>query len=235
MRRLRQIFKMNSREGLLEREKEIIRLLNIFLDSGLDFVVVGGYAIATYKKRFSVDLDLVIQEKDVGKFEKICEKEKYALGYDKDVPLLYEEKFKRFVKKIKGLEVAVDFLINGLVSRSTDTTWSFDYIKKYSEKRRLEGMEFLIPKKELLMAMKFHSRRLTDIRDVVALMPCDVGKLKKHLLKGDLKKLKEGIKRQERFLQKPQFDDSFKGIFGIHMYKEEDVERTKDVIGKLKF
>lgn len=60
----------NSREGLLERKKEIIRILNMLLEEKLDFIIVGGYAISTYKKRFSVDLDLVIQESDLKNLKK---------------------------------------------------------------------------------------------------------------------------------------------------------------------
>ncbi|MAH45715.1 hypothetical protein CMI37_07785 [Candidatus Pacearchaeota archaeon] len=222
---------LNSREGLLGREKEVMKILNLLSEQNLDFIVVGGYAISTYKKRFSVDLDIVIQERDLKKFEDLLIKKGYALSYNKKVELLYGEKFKRFEKKMKGLAVDVDFLINGLVSRTTDSTWSFDYIKKNSEKRKLDNSEFLTPKRELIVAMKFHSGRLSDIRDIVALMPCSKEELKEHLLKGNIEKLKSSMKRQLEFLQKPQFDDSFKGIFGIHMYREKNV---KDAIGLIK-
>ena len=221
---------MNSREKLLEREREIIRLLNFLIDKNLDFIVVGGYAIATYKKRFSVDLDIVVKESDLLKFEKLCKKEKYTEGYDGGISLMYGEKFKRFVKKIKGLEVSIDFLINGLASRSTDASWSFDYIKKNSTKRELDNLKFLTPEKELLIAMKFHSGRLSDIRDIIALMPCNKEKLKIHIAKGNIKLLKENAGRQKKFLEKPQFDDSFKGIFGIRSYNEKDVNEAKELI-----
>ena len=221
---------MNSREKLLEREREIIRLLNILIDKKLDFIVVGGYAIATYKKRFSIDLDLVIKEENLKEFEKICKKEKYSLSYSKKIALLYGEEFKRFVKKIKGLEVNIDLMINGLVSRATDAAWGFDYIKDHSIERELDGLKFLTPEKELLIAMKFHSGRLSDIRDIIALMPCSREKLKKHLLKGNIEKLKISIDQQKVFLEKPQFNDSFKGIFGIHNYNENEVMAVKELI-----
>lgn len=224
---------MNAKEKLLEREREIIRLLNFLIDKSLDFIVVGGYAIATYKKRFSVDLDIVIKDQDLSNFEALCKKEKYAESYNKEISLLYGEKFKRFAKKISGLEVSIDLMINGLASRSTDTSWSFEYIKKDSVESELDSLKFLTPERELLIAMKFHSGRLSDIRDIVALMPCKEEKLKTHLLKGDLKKLKKSIKRQKAFLEKSQFDDSFKGIFGISHYNEEDVKATKELIEKL--
>ena len=221
---------IDSRTGLLEREQEVMRILALLLEKELDFIVVGGYAVSTYKKRFSIDLDIVVKENDLEKFEKMLEKEGYSLHYEKKIALLYGENFKRFMKKMKNLPVDMDLLINGLVSRTTNATWSFDYIKKHSVKRKLSNLEFLTPERELLIAMKIHSGRLSDVRDVVALMPCNKETIKKHLLKGDIKKLKQSMKKQMDFLEKPQFDDSFKGIFGIHVYNEKDVQFAKDLI-----
>jgi hypothetical protein len=223
----------NSRAGLLEREREIIRMLNLFLNEELDFVVVGGYAISTYKKRFSIDLDLVVKEDDLKKFEKILEKEGYVLHYEKSIALLYGENFKRYTKKMSALPVDIDLLINGLVSRTTNATWSLEYIKKHSAKRKLDNMGFLTPERELLIAMKSHSGRLSDIRDIIALMPCNKEKLKQHLLKGNIKNLKQSIEKQLSFLNKPQFDDSFKGIFGPQSYKEEDIQEAKERINEI--
>jgi len=224
---------MDSRIGLLEREQEVMRILALLLDKELDFIVVGGYAVSTYKKRFSIDLDAVIKEENIEGFEKLLEKEGYALHYEKKISLLYGENFKRFMKKMKDLPVDVDLLINGLVSRTTDATWGFDYIKRHSVKRKLAAAEFLTPEKELLIAMKFHSGRLSDMRDIVALMPCDKEKLKKHLLQEDMEKLKQSMKKQASFLNNPQFDDSFKGIFGPFSYNEKDVQATKEMMQSL--
>jgi hypothetical protein len=225
--------KIDSRVGLLEREQEVVKILNLFLDKKLDFVVVGGYAISTYKKRFSIDLDIVVKEEDLEHFEKILGKEGYALHYEKEIALLYGENFKRFRKTLKSLPVDVDLLINGLVCRTTDATWGLDYIKRHSVKRKLNNSEFLTPEKELLIAMKLYSGRLSDVGDVVALMPCSLEKLKKHIQKGDIEKLKESIKKQSDFLNKPQFDDSFKGIFGPYSFNEKDVQATKDLIKEI--
>ncbi len=196
--------KIDSRVGLLEREQEVMKILNLFLDKKLDFIVVGGYAISTYKKRFSIDLDIVVKEEDLENFEKILEKDGYALHYEKEIALLYGENFKRFRKTMKNLPVDVDLLINGLVCRATDATWGLDYIKRHSVKRKLNNSEFLTPERELLIAMKLHSGRLSDIRDVVALMPCNLEKLERHIQKGDLNRLRESIRKQSDFLNKPQ-------------------------------
>ncbi len=225
--------KDDSRAGLLEREGEVMKMLDLFIDKKLDFVVVGGYAISTYKKRFSIDLDLVVKEDDLEKFEKILEKDGYALHYEKEIALMYGENFKRFMKKMKNLPVDIDLLINGLASRTTHATWGLEYIKRNSIKRKLNNSDFITPEKELLIAMKFHSGRLSDIRDIVALMPCDKDKLRKHLLKGDIKKLKESIEKRAAFLDKPQFDDSFKGIFGPFSFSVEDFQEAKELVKEI--
>ncbi len=230
MQRFQQMSKVSSRVSLLEREQEIMKVLALFLDKKFDFIVVGGYAVSTYKKRFSIDLDIVMKEEDLEKFEKLLEKEGYVMHYEKEIALLYGENFKRFMKNMKGLPVDIDLLINGLVSRTTDAVWGADYIKKNSVKRKLNNLEFLTPEKELLIAMKFHSGRLSDIRDIIALMPCDKEKLRQHLVKGDPKKLKQSMRNQFSFLNKPQFDDSFKGIFGPFSYTEKDAKATREII-----
>jgi hypothetical protein len=222
----------NSRIGLLEREQEIRRIINVLLDKEMEFIVVGGYAVSTYKKRFSVDLDIVINEQQIEIFKKILEKEGYSLHYEKKIELIYGGNFNRFRKIINKFPADIDLLINGLASRTTEAVWGFDWIKKYSTKRKIESTEFLVPDKELLIAMKFHSGRLSDIRDIVALMPCDLEQLKKHLKRGDIKKLKNSIKNQLTFINKNQFGDSFKGIFGPYSFDEESLEITRNFIEK---
>ncbi len=225
--------KINSRIGLLGREKEVLRLIELFTGNNLKFIVIGGYAVSTYKKRFSIDLDIVVQEKDLLKFEELLIKEGYSFSYEKEISLLYGENFKRFRKKMNDLPVDVDLLINGLVSRSTDSTWSFESIDKNSQKRKLDNLEFLTPSRELLISMKIHSGRLSDVRDIIALMPCNKDKLKEFLLRGNLFNLKASIKKQALFIEKPQFDDSFKGIFGIQAYNPKEIETAKKLFSDL--
>ena len=159
----------NPVEYILLREKEIIRLIKLIKESGLQHIIVGGYAVATIMKRFSVDLDIAIKSIDKEKFEEILKKEEYLISYSKEISTIYGENFVRFEKKISGLPISADFLINGLVSRTTNASWSFDYIKENSEIRNLETLQMPVPTKELLIAMKLHSGRISDTRDIVAL------------------------------------------------------------------
>ncbi len=225
--------KVDSKIGLLEREKEVLRLIELFRENNLKFIVIGGYAVSTYKKRFSVDLDVVVKEDDLIKFEELLSKEGYSISYEKEIALLYGENFKRFRKMMNNLPVDVDLLINGLVSRTTNATWSFESIDKNSQKRKLDDLEFLTPSRELLVSMKMHSGRLSDVRDIIALMPCNKDKLKEFLLRGNLNNLKASIKKQSLFIEKPQFDDSFKGIFGIQAYNLQEIESAKKLFIEL--
>src|SRR3972149_7028232 len=156
--------------GVLSRENEIIRLIKLLFDSKLDFIVVGGYAVSVHKKRFSIDLDIVIKEADVNKFESVLEKEGFSGEYSKEISTVYGEKFEsvlekegfsgeyskeistvygekfeRLEKKIGKLTVSVDLLINGVVSRVKGGSWSYELLLENSAKSVLQGAEFLAP------------------------------------------------------------------------------------------
>lgn len=210
---------------ILSRENEIIRLIRHFSASKLDFIVVGGYAVSVHKKRFSVDLDIVIKEYDAGKFESLLEKEGYSHGYSKEISTVYGEKFKRLEKKIGSLSVSVDLLINGVVARLTNGSWSHELLLENSTKSVLQGAEFLVPIKELLIAMKMHSGRFSDVRDIAALYEnTDQSIILKYAKRGNIKKLKDALQKELRFMESPNFKDSFKGVFGFHVYNEQALE-----------
>lgn len=212
---------------MLSRENEIIRLIRLFSDRNLDFIVVGGYAVSIHKKRFSIDLDIVVKEAVVSKFESLLKKEGFASGYSKEISTVYGEKFKRLDKKIGKLAVGVDLLINGVVSRLTDGSWSYELLLENSAKSTLQGTEFLVPSKELLIAMKIHSGRFSDVRDIVALYEnTDQAAIVKYARRGDIKKLKAALRKEVKFIKSPNFKDSFKGVFGFHVYKEQDIENA---------
>ncbi len=221
---------------ILSRENEIIRLIRLFSGSKSDFIVVGGYAVSVHKKRFSVDLDIVIRNADASKFESLLEKEGYSHGYSKEINTVYGEKFRRLEKKTGKLTVSVDFLINGVVSRLTNGSWGFETLLENSIKSTLQGAEFLTPVKELLIAMKIHSGRFSDIRDIVALYEnTDQTVILKYVKRGDIKKLKGALRKELRFIESPNFKDSFKGVFGFHVYKEQDLgSATKGLQALLK-
>lgn len=222
----------------IRREIEILRILKLF--HGLDFIVVGGYAVDAYTlHRFSVDLDIVVGKKDFEKFrtkqiltetcsttegfekfEAVLEKEGYLLKTQKkDLDEAYSGEFRRYVKDVGG-KVSVDFLIGSLVARATGASWSFEFLKKNSQKRLVKGLtesiEAEVPSKELLVALKIHSGRLTDLRDIV-MLSADIEKEKipEMLARGDITALKKIVDKFISNLNGRNFVDSLKGTFNI--------------------
>lgn len=228
------MFKRKAEEHLLSREREIIRMIEALSNADLKFVIVGGYAIATSMHRFSVDLDVVMAKQDIEKYVSVLTDNGYSLGYSADITLIYGESFRRFEKIVNSFPVSVDLLINGLVSRTTDASWSFNSIIEDSKKSSIDGVNFLIPSKELLTAMKMHAGRFADIRDIVALIEdCDTETIKKNAMKGNKAKLRAVLNNGLKFLDSPSFPDSFKGVFGLRFYKEDSVRKTKELFNEM--
>jgi len=225
----------------VERENEILKTIRGFADAGLDFVVVGGYAVSGLgRHRFSVDLDVVIDEKDLDAFTKILEEsgfERHAerTGFDE----VYGGRFVSYVKRIDGLPVTADLLVGSLVCRATRASWSYEYIKRHSMVAEVAGIELSarcrVPEKELLIALKIHSGRRADLRDVVVLMEkVDVEKVIKHLRRGDLEKLRIQINRMLEMLRDPRLVDSLKGVFTIRRDVTDEIERTRRTLEKIR-
>ncbi len=200
----------------IKREIEILRLLKIF--KNLKFVVVGGYAVDAYTvHRFSIDLDLIIREKSAGKFGRLLKKEGYRKSGSKEgFDSAYSGKFMRFEKN----QVAVDFLINSLVCRGTGASWSFENVfgnsKKMLVKGLTESVEARVPEKEMLVAMKVHSGRITDLRDIVMLCEeLDNEKIWEFSNKGNKTAVKAAVEKYIDLLGNKNFINSLKGIFSI--------------------
>jgi len=225
----------------VERENEILKTIRVFTDAGLDFVVVGGYAVSGLgRHRFSVDLDVVIDEKDLGAFAKILEEREFErhaerAGFD----WVYGGRFVSYVKRIDGLPVTADLLVGSLVCRATRASWSYGYIKRHSMVAEVAGIELSarcrVPERELLIALKIHSGRRADLRDVVVLMEkVNVEKVIKHLRRGNLRRLRIQINRMLEMLRDPRLTDSLKGVFTIRRNVTDEIEKTRKALEKIR-
>jgi len=221
----------------IERENEILRTIRNMTEAKLDFIVVGGYAVsALAKHRFSVDCDIVISKKNFVEFGKILEKEGFKKHIEKvDFDETYAGEFVSFKKSMNNLPVTVDFLVGSLVCRTTDASWSFEYIKKHSIEAKISGTEFSIvcriPEKELLIAFKIHSGRRADIRDVIMLTEgADLEKVVNHLKRGNMKALKDQINKIISALEDKNLVDSLKGVFTLTVDVKKQIENTGKVI-----
>jgi hypothetical protein len=222
-------------EAYIERENTIFHILHSLTDAGLDFIIVGGYAVSAYKHRFSVDVDIVLKAEDKKKYEEILGKLGLIKTVTKNLDHLYAPEFIRYELKGK-LPVSVDLLVDGIGSRTTDASFSFDLLKQHIEKRKIKGTEkeviAQVPKREILIVLKLHSGRLTDFRDIAALAKnIDLQLIESIIWQGKIDVVKENIKKLAGLLDKKEFMDSFKGVF---MEKKYDIDINEIIkLGKI--
>jgi len=205
--------------------------LQKFIDNSLEFIVVGGYAVSFYKHRFSVDADIVIQNKDFKDFLEILRKEGFKQTISKELENIYSSKFVRFEKE----GASIDILIDALASRQTNASFSYEMLLKNSSKRKIIGIEkeilVFVPGREMLIVTKIHSGRLTDFRDIAALAKdCNINLVKRMLFVGDLDRLNKNLKELKRAVNDPKFVNSFKGVF-IEKKFDIDFDKVKKISG----
>ena len=221
--------------GFIDRENEIFGVLQAFKAEGLDFVVVGGYGVSAYQHRFSVDADLVLRSEDLERFTRVLEERGFEKDTDRD--LVYSGRYLAYLKDAE-LPVTIDLLVDELQCRQTDASWSYQYFKDYSVEKEVEGSEesvrVRVPSEELLIAVKLHSGRLTDARDVVALIEdADLDEVEKHIDRGDQEKLRQVLENVEQAVSDSDFEDSFKGVFSQNTLPEQKITRLQEFIREL--
>ena len=210
--------------NLVERENLIFEILQEFMRAELRFVLVGGYAVSAYKHRFSVDADLVLKKDDLEKFEELLRYHKLEKTIVKKLDHVYASEFIRYETKQQP-PASFDLLINGLGSRTTYASFSLELLEQHSRKRKVIGTEkevtLLVPDPEVLIALKIHSGRLTDFRDIVALCHnINLEIVRKLIMVGNTAVVKQNIQKLLGLLERKEFMDSFKGVF---MEKKYDV------------
>lgn len=197
------------------------------------FILIGGYATSAFEfPRFSVDLDLVIKGKDLKEFKTVLEREGFKLVQETgEFSEVYKGSFTRFEKKVNILPVSVDLLVDMVQSRQTNVAYSFDYLWKNSEVRRVvgsgvkENAEARVARREMLIALKTNSMRKADQRDIILLCneALDISMVLKHLERAPKDRILGHIDIVLETLGDPRSRDSIKGVFGI----------SDDVYGKI--
>ena len=203
-----------------EREKTCLELLPKLPKR---YVLIGGYAVSAFEfPRFSVDLDIVVSEKDFDTFSGILKTKGFSrLKEANDFAAVYMGKFVRFQKMVESLPVSVDLLVGMVQCRQTDAAYSFNYVWKNSEIRIVTGYglrssaESRVVDREMLMALKINSMRMSDQRDIISLCggKVDTGKVAKHLARAPGDIIREHIGLLLSFLGNPKNRDSLKGVF----------------------
>ena len=213
-------------ENFIKRENKIFEILQEFNNAKLNFIVIGGYGVSSYKHRFSVDADIIIEREDKKKFEEILKRKKFIKMYVKDLNHICSKEFMKYEIKINKSPVGIDLMIDGAGSRDTGASYSFDEILQHSKIRKIIGSEkevsVYVPNKEILIVLKLHAGRLTDIRDVVALTKdVDLELIKKFIFRGKISLVEKNIEKLFSLINNKGFMDSFKGVF---IEKKYDVD-----------
>lgn len=226
----------------IDRENEILRIIKSIREARLDFIVVGGYAVSGLARhRFSVDCDIVFPKKKLEEFENILKREGFKkhiekAGFDR----IYSGKFVSYKKEVGKHPVTFDMLVGSLVCRATEAAWSFGYIKRHSTEANILGTEASVtcrvPQRELLIALKIHSARRADIRDIIMLREnADLNKVLKYLKRGRPEALKAQIQRIIEALKDERLVDSLNGVFTLTADVKKQIESArKDMESLLK-
>ena len=202
-----------------KREKECFDFLNR-IPKQKRYAIIGGYAVTSFGfPRFSVDLDITIPENELRFFKQLLSENDFILKTTKE-DLSYSGRFERYEK---GL-VSIDLLINGVQSRQTNYLYQFDYIYKNSEARETNGWDPInkskarIVKKEMLIALKIHSMRMADKRDIIMLCyeKPNAQKISGHLEKSPKETIKKHIIELQTVFSDNKFKDSLKGVYSIN-------------------
>jgi hypothetical protein len=200
------------------REKECFDFLN-FLKKDMEYVVIGGYAVSSFGfPRFSMDLDIIVTEKKNQLMQKLIKEKGFILETEKK-DLNYSGKFERYSK---GL-VSIDLFINTVQSRQTGYCYPFSYIFKNSEIREVSGWDPLsnarvrVPHKEMLIALKIHSMRTADKRDIIMLCyeKPSTEKIVNHLKNCPQEKIIAHINELLGVIGSQNLKDSLKGVFSL--------------------
>ena len=219
--------------SLPDREQELLTTLDAINDAGLPYVLVGGWAVTAFNQRFSTDVDLVVPEDAVEDYESFLRKHDYDRTSEHDTSGIYQGRFIQYSKDI-GNPVSIELMVNVLRCRQTNAEWSYRYLDQHTRPvtvGRTISVDTRIPERELFLAIKLHSGRFRDARDVVAAATdADFDHVETHLHRGDPHALSEQLASISEQLAAESFVDAFKGEFQQQTVPEETIERVRDFL-----
>lgn len=212
-----------------QREAELLDTLEAVIDEELPYVLVGGWAIAAFQQRFTVDIDAVAPSEALDSYRDLLTSRDYEQVADVERNPLYQGRTIRFEKDV-GNPVTFDLMLDSLGCRQTDAEWSFRYLAQHSREKSLKTKREItarIPERELLFALKLHSGRKADARDLVVLATdADFGHVETHLRRGDTEKLQAQIETVVSRIESDGFADAFKGVFQQKAIPDENIEEV---------
>ncbi|HVC58533.1 MAG TPA: hypothetical protein VND15_03610 [Candidatus Acidoferrales bacterium] len=218
------------------REHEIFETLKRL--KGLDFVIIGGYAVNAYTlPRFSVDCDVVVEDADgadrIGTVLLAC-------GYGKE-SLAKGSSFANFARYEKSIgapfKVSFDLLIGEVLDRQSKAAISADWIFRNSRTMVLRGktitekLEARIINLDALFVMKMISCRSTDIRDLFMMATAmgDTGWIRAEV--SSRYDFGERLKKLVGAITSKKFRDGLQGVYGF--IDDKTFQKSVDAIESL--
>lgn len=125
------VFQRERERSLGKREDELLDTLEAVIDTDLPYVLVGGWAIAAFNQRFTMDVDVVIPAQAVDDYTDLLTDRGYEKTADVERNALYEGRTIRFTKDI-GNPVRFDAMVDALGCRQTEAEWSYRYLAQHS-------------------------------------------------------------------------------------------------------
>ena len=216
--------------SLPDREQELLTTLDAINDAGLPYVLVGGWAVTAFNQRFSTDVDLVVPENVVEDYESFLREHDYDRTSERETSGIYEGRFIQYSKDVSN-PVTIELMVNVLRCRQTNAEWSYRYLDQHTQPvtvGRTMSVDTRIPERELFLAIKLHSGRFRDARDVVAAATdADFEHVDTHLHRGDPDALYEQLVSISEQLADESFVDAFKGEFRQQTVPKETIERVR--------
>lgn len=160
-------------------------------------------------------------------------------GEAKAAKSIHNVKAIKYIKKIAGGEISVDLFVNSLVSRNTQGEWSYDEISENSIRANIVGITdstpARVPKKELLIALKLHACRDTDLRDIVLLDEgVDWNAVADFANTGKKTVLNEQLGLALKKIASEEFSNSLKAEFGLRKNILPSIEKTLTRLKKVR-
>ncbi len=214
--------------SLPERQAELVETHRAIHAADLPYVLVGGWAVSAFQTRFTTDVDMVIPEMALDEYDTLLADRGYTQTADDDISNIYEGRFVQYEKPVGDYSVEFDALVGALRCRQTDAEWSYGYLQEHSVLESLgvaPDLEARIPEPSLLFALKLHSGRLADSRDLLIVGEAvDFERIDKHVDRGNPEMLADRIESVRDELTQEGFEDSFKGVFRQQEFPEAEYE-----------
>lgn len=230
---------MTQLEDLTAREAEVIRVLKALGLKAEGFIVIGGYAVnALTSHRFSVDCDLVIGRDDVPLLEKVLVGEGYRKEDARATRGLRSGTTLEYAKPVGGRPVSVDLYVDSVVCRQTGGSWTYDLVRENSIEANVAGItDFTVSRvarRELLMAMKLHSGRDADLRDLVMLSEdADWDMVTRFANCGSMENLKGQLESAIEKVSSEEFSPALRAEFSLRADVRPLIERASEGLRRL--